>query len=437
MPELSDEARAVLRDFILVFDLDDFFKGSTVISDDNAAEALHYMQSMFESAGIPAPSAHMTDKALAIRAKALRGSNHKFKKEHAKFHELIKFAFELCNVNTEKIKSKSAEMRDVWTNDWKLDLHSDDTKEYVQELIDLRAGLANLRGSRLASLRNKTQAKEEKAPVKMPRWLRLFQSMFFSIRHHSQTTEEVFKHVDDLRNCTNLGMDRAASRVLCRMNIIQPDLHAARSQHTPVTGRTSKEKKTEEKRASLKRTSVTCKRITEMALASAAKNYTRQGMEAVRSARRPEAITNRKRETDTFQAKVDADLKHWGKKQRTVDEEKLAATAATTPLVKKKKDDGKHPLEGKINAVKAVFTERQLTHVTHTQAANGQKAKVLTGDDLMKAVNEYLDGIEEEERTAIINDCCDKHEEASSARATKKAKASSGVEASTSSGAPS
>ena len=117
--------------------------------------------------------------------------------------------------------------------------------------------------------------------------------------------------------------------MLCRMNIIQPDLQAARSQHTPVTGRTSKEKKTEEKRASLKRTSVTCKRITEMALASAAKNYTRQGMEAVRSARRPEAITNRKRETDTFQAKVDADLRYWGKKQRTVDEEKLAATAAT------------------------------------------------------------------------------------------------------------
>ena len=26
----------------------------------------------------------------------------------------------------------------------------------------------------------------------MPRWLRLFQSMFFSIRHHSQTTEEAF-----------------------------------------------------------------------------------------------------------------------------------------------------------------------------------------------------------------------------------------------------
>jgi hypothetical protein len=94
-----------------------------------------------------------------------------------------------------------------------------------------------------------------------------------------------------------------------------------------------------------------------------------------------------------------AKLKHWGKKQRTEDEAKLAA-----PLVKKKKDDGKHPLEGKINAVKAVFTERKLTHVTHTQAANGQKAKVLTGDDLMKAVYDYLDGIDEEERTAIINE---------------------------------
>ena len=321
-----------------------------------------------------------------------------------------------------------------------MDLQSDDTKEYVQELIELRTGLANLRDSRFASLRNKTQAKE-KAPVKvpMPRWLRLFQSMFFSIRHHSQTTEEVFKHVDDLRNCTNLGMDRLAARVRCRMNVIQPDIHAARRQHIPVAGRMSKDKKTEERRASLKRTSVTCKRITEMALASAAKNYTRQGMEAVRLARRPEAITNRKRESDVFQEDVAAKLKHWGKKQRTVDGAKLAATAAMTPLVKKKKDDGKHPLEGKINAVKAVFTERKLTHVTYTQAANGQKAKVLTGDDLMKAVYDYLDGIEEEERTAIINECCDKHEEASSARANKKAKAqaSSGVEASTSSGAPS
>jgi hypothetical protein len=99
MPELSDEARGMLRDFILVFDLDDYFKGSTVISNDEAAQVLHYIQSLFEVAGIPAPTTNMTDKALAIRSKALRGGN-KFKKEHAKFHELIKFAFELCHVNT-------------------------------------------------------------------------------------------------------------------------------------------------------------------------------------------------------------------------------------------------------------------------------------------------------------------------------------------------
>ena len=99
MPELSDEARAVLRDFILVFDLDDSFKGSTVISNDEAVQVLHYIQSMFECAGIPAPTTNMTDKGLAKHAKALRGAN-KFKKEHAKFYELIKFVFELCNVNT-------------------------------------------------------------------------------------------------------------------------------------------------------------------------------------------------------------------------------------------------------------------------------------------------------------------------------------------------
>ena len=81
----------------------------------------------------------------------------------------------------------------------------------------------------------------------------------------------------DLRNCTNLGIDRAAARVLCRMNIIQPDLHVARRiEHIPVAGRMSKEKKkTEEKRASLQRTSVTCRRITEMALASAADDTNR------------------------------------------------------------------------------------------------------------------------------------------------------------------
>ena len=90
----------------------------------------------------------------------------------------------------------------VWTNDCKFDLASDDTRRYLDELIDLRSGVSSLLQSRGASLLNKIKGAAE--TVSMPRWLRLFQSMYFSIRHHSQTTEEVFKHVDDLRNCTNL-----------------------------------------------------------------------------------------------------------------------------------------------------------------------------------------------------------------------------------------
>ena len=42
----------------------------------------------------------MSAKGLAKRSKALRSSTQQLKKEHAEFHELIKFAFELCHVNT-------------------------------------------------------------------------------------------------------------------------------------------------------------------------------------------------------------------------------------------------------------------------------------------------------------------------------------------------
>ena len=100
MRELSDEARAMLRDFILVFDLEGFFKGSTEITEAEGAQVLEYMTSMFELAGLPIPTTCMSAKGLAKRSKALRSSNQPFKKEHAKFHELIKFAFELCHVNT-------------------------------------------------------------------------------------------------------------------------------------------------------------------------------------------------------------------------------------------------------------------------------------------------------------------------------------------------
>ena len=100
MGELSDEARGVLRDFILVFDLDKFFKGSTEVSGNESDQVLEYIRSMFELADIPAPTAYMTAKGLALRSKALRSSKQPFKREHAKFHELIKFAFERCHINT-------------------------------------------------------------------------------------------------------------------------------------------------------------------------------------------------------------------------------------------------------------------------------------------------------------------------------------------------
>ena len=100
MRKLSDEARAVLRDFVLVFDLDGLLKGSTEITEAEAAQVLEYMTSMFDFAGLPIPTTWMSAKGLTERSKALRSRNQQFKKEHAKFHELIKFAFELCHVNT-------------------------------------------------------------------------------------------------------------------------------------------------------------------------------------------------------------------------------------------------------------------------------------------------------------------------------------------------
>jgi hypothetical protein len=90
----------VLRDFILVFDLEGFFKGSTEITEAEGAQVLEYMTSMFELAGLPIPTTCMSAKGLAKRSKGLRSSNQPFKKEHAKFHELMKFAFERCHVNT-------------------------------------------------------------------------------------------------------------------------------------------------------------------------------------------------------------------------------------------------------------------------------------------------------------------------------------------------
>ena len=83
MPELSDEARAVLRDFILVFDLDDSFKGSTEVTESDATKVLEYIKSVFEQAGLPTPTTHMSPKGLSTYLKLLRSPKQKFKQEHA------------------------------------------------------------------------------------------------------------------------------------------------------------------------------------------------------------------------------------------------------------------------------------------------------------------------------------------------------------------
>ena len=155
----------MLRDFILVFDLEGFFKGSTEITEAEGAQVLEYMTSMFELAGLPIPTTCMSAKGLAKRSKALRSSKQPFKKEHAKFHELIKFAFELCHVNT-----------------------ADGFLPAIAEA-----------------------------------------SVFFSIRHHTQNVETSFKHVDDLKIVsTNLSAQHLEDRVLDRANDIMRDLEAAR-----------------------------------------------------------------------------------------------------------------------------------------------------------------------------------------------------------------
>ena len=125
---LSDKACSLLRDFMLVFDLDKFFKGSTEVTESDAGKVLEYMKSVFEQASLTAPTTYMSPKNLSTYLKSLRNTNQKFKKEHGATYELIKCAFDLCHMLKEKIKSKSAEMRDVWTNDWKLDLQSDQVR---------------------------------------------------------------------------------------------------------------------------------------------------------------------------------------------------------------------------------------------------------------------------------------------------------------------
>ena len=101
--KLSEKACSLpLRDFMLVFDLDDFFKGSTEVteSDSDAGTMLEYIKTTFEHAGLPAPTTHMSPKGLSTHLKSLRNTNQQFKKEHAATYELITCVFDLCHIDT-------------------------------------------------------------------------------------------------------------------------------------------------------------------------------------------------------------------------------------------------------------------------------------------------------------------------------------------------
>ncbi len=72
---LSEKARSLLRDFMLVFDLDEFFKGSTEVTDSDAAKTLEYIKSVFEQANLLAPTTYMTPAGLLKHLKSLRNTN--------------------------------------------------------------------------------------------------------------------------------------------------------------------------------------------------------------------------------------------------------------------------------------------------------------------------------------------------------------------------
>jgi hypothetical protein len=97
---LSEKACSLLRDFMLVFDLDKFFKGSTEVTESDAGKVLEYMTSVFEQASLLAPTTYMSPKGLSTYLKSLRNTNQKFKKEHGATYELIKCAFDLCHIDT-------------------------------------------------------------------------------------------------------------------------------------------------------------------------------------------------------------------------------------------------------------------------------------------------------------------------------------------------
>ena len=63
--ELSEKACSLLRDFMLVFDLEDSFKGSTEVTESDATKVLEYIKSVFEQASLPAPTTYTTSMGLS------------------------------------------------------------------------------------------------------------------------------------------------------------------------------------------------------------------------------------------------------------------------------------------------------------------------------------------------------------------------------------
>ena len=326
-----------------------------------------------------------------------------------------------------KLENNASAMRDVWTDGWRIS--DDDTQGFIAELSEVRAGRASLHQSRIASLENtaeRLQKRGNSQTVSMPLWLRLFKSVFFSIRHHTQNVETSFKHVDDLKIVSaNLSAQHLEDRVLDRVNNIMRDLEAARKQHVPVAGR-MKPKPTDGKAASqgrqkLLRTSRNCLFITRRALATCAQHYTCESMAAVRKkCRAKQAKRKRADDGKPYLAEHSRKTEHWAGRQRTQSKDTLQRKAVGTVMTKKfKEDTDAEKLH--TNAVKVVFKERKLDHVYHFMDPTTQKkvcASSTTTPAFMDLVQDWLDANDQSGEVRRL--CIDQHTKESEAKANAK-----------------
>ena len=327
-----------------------------------------------------------------------------------------------------KLENNASAMRDVWTDGWRIS--DDDTLGYIAELSEVRAGRASLHQSRIASLANTAERLQKRGnsqkTVSMPLWLRLFKSVFFSIRHHTQNVETSFKHVDDLKIVsTNLSAQHLEDRVLDRVNNIMRDLEAARKQHVPVAGR-MKPKPTDGKAASrgrqiLLRTSANCLFIARQALATCAQHYTFESMAAIRKKCRPKQA-KRKRADDgkPYLAEHNRKTEHWSGRERTQSRDTLQHKAVAIVMTKKLKEDTDVE-QLHTNAVKVVFKERKLDHVYHFMDTTTHErvcASSTTQPAFMELVQDRLDA--NDQSGEVRQQCIEQHKKDAEAKANAK-----------------